>query len=141
MRNILSRNIPEVFDDKIGTVLHGIKLGPGIIASNSVLLNTTVWYVVCVCFPHPTQQLGFQKKNYLLNPLLLHRISTTSDQITLHSILPYSFLTSSFQVKVDAKVQVPEALDLTSFRGRGLQSGEVLIPDNDGMLVKRHFVK
>lgn len=36
------------------------------------------------------------------------------------------------QVKVDAKVQVPEVLDLTPFRGMGLQPGEVLIPDTDG---------
>ena len=33
---------------------------------------------------------------------------------------------------MDAKVQVPEVLDLTPFRGMGLQPGEVLIPDTDG---------
>ena len=38
----------------------------------------------------------------------------------------------SLQVKVDAKVQVPEVLDLAPFRGKGLQPGEVLIPDTDG---------
>ena len=35
------------------------------------------------------------------------------------------------QVKVDAKVMVPETLDLTAHRGHGLQPGETLIPDGE----------
>lgn len=36
------------------------------------------------------------------------------------------------QVKVDAKVPVPEHLDLTMYRGKGIQPGEVLIPEGKG---------
>jgi hypothetical protein len=34
-------------------------------------------------------------------------------------------------VKVDAKVAVLEHLDLTMFRGKGLQPGEELIPEGE----------
>ena len=32
-------------------------------------------------------------------------------------------------MKVDARVPVPEELDLSSYRGKGVQPGEVLIPE------------
>ena len=34
-------------------------------------------------------------------------------------------------MKVDAKVPVPEILDLSVYRGLGLQSGESLIPEGE----------
>ena len=34
-------------------------------------------------------------------------------------------------MKVDAKVPVPEILDLSVYRGLGVQSGEILIPEGE----------
>lgn len=46
----------------------------------------------------------------------------------------YTIDSSWRQVKVDARVLVPETLDLTSLKGHGLQPGETAMPTDDGVV-------